>query len=96
MDVHAIRELVLNDRFHLTQHAQDELANENLRLDDVATALLSGEIINEDVDPDRGAEWLVEGMNWMKETIRAKVALDDEGDLIVITLYSRRQQRRTR
>jgi len=95
VDIHEMRELVMGERFHLTDHAQNELKREGFRLEDVASTILSGTVIDEDSKSEVGTEWLVEGMNWMKETIRTKVTVDNAGDLIVITVYPRRQRRRT-
>lgn len=93
MDIYTLREKVLSGQYQVSKHADLERIREGLAVGDLVTVILSGNIIAEDIDPDRGTEYLVEGITWTKKRLRVKVGIDDEGEVIFITVYSRKRKR---
>lgn len=56
----SIRECIREGRYDETDHAWDEMADDNLLLVDVETAILTGEIVRVDTDDPRGTVYVVE------------------------------------
>ena len=63
---------------------------EGFTVDDLVSCIVSGEIVDEDSDPERGMEYLIEGQLWTKQRLRVKLGIDDEGDIVFITVYPRK------
>ena len=61
MDIYDIRDKVLNDKFLLTEHTDEQRNNDNLSVDDLVSAIFSGEIVEEYFDDPRGPECLIRG-----------------------------------
>jgi hypothetical protein len=93
VDIHTLREKVLAGQYQVSRHADIERTRESLAVGDLVTAILSGDIIAVDVDPERGIEYLVEGSTWTKERLRVKIGIDDAGEVIFITVYPRKRKR---
>lgn len=94
MDIYDIRDKVLNDRFLLTEHADEQRINDNLSVDDLVSAILSGEILEEYFDDPRGPECLIRGFAQDGRVTCLVVGYDDEENVIIITVYVRRRRRR--
>jgi hypothetical protein len=94
MDIHDIRDKVLNGRFLLTEHADEQRNNDNLSVDDLISAILGGEILEEYFDDPRGPECLIRGLAQDKRVTSLVVGYADEGNVIIITVYVRRRRGR--
>jgi len=94
MDIYDIREKVFNSKFLLTEHADEQRYNDNLSVDDLVSAILSGEILEEYYDDPRGIECLIRGFAQDKRVTYLVVGYDDEENVIIITVYVRRRKRR--
>jgi hypothetical protein len=77
MDIHDIRDKVLNDKFLLTEHADEQRSNDFLS------------IVEEYFDDPRGSECLIRGFAQDKRVTCLVVGYDDEDNVIIITVYVR-------
>jgi len=96
MDIYDIRNKVFNNRFLLTEHTDEQRNNDNLSVDDLVTAILSGEIVEEYFDDPRGPECLIRGLGQDKRETYLVVGYDDEENIVIITVYVRHRRRRER
>lgn len=88
MDLSKIQAAAKNRRHLLTEHAEDELVEDNLRLEDVVKSLMEGEIIEDYPDDFPFPSCLVYGKNERGEPIHSVWAFDDKKNLaILITTY---------
>ncbi len=94
MDIYDIRDKVLNDKFLLTEHTDEQRNNDNLSVDDLVSAIFSGEIVEEYFDDPRGPECLIRGFAQDKRLTYLVVGYDDENNVIIITVYVRRRRLR--
>jgi hypothetical protein len=87
-DLERIRNAVLDQRYTLTEHAYDEMENDNLDVLDVESAVLTG-IIDEVLTMDpRGTRFVVVGNATDQQTPVGVVARFVEHDqLLIITVY---------
>jgi hypothetical protein len=84
-----IRDCVREGRFDLTDHAWDEMADDNLLLVDVETAILTGDIIRVDKDDPRGTVYVIHGTTTTRENkIGVAVRFDAVRQMLIITVYS--------
>lgn len=56
-----IRAAIRNAAYDMTVHAVEEMAEENLDLNDVETAILNGRLIKAEKDEPRGTRYTVHG-----------------------------------
>jgi hypothetical protein len=85
-----IRELVRESRYEMTDHAWDELAEDNLLLIDIETAILTGEVVREDKGDPRGTVYIIEGLGADRETsVGVAVRFNERENVLVITAYER-------
>jgi hypothetical protein len=83
-----IRELIRQGRYDLTDHAWDEMVDDNLLLVDLETAILTGEIVSEDSGDPRGTVYKIHGVGTDRKTkVGAAVRFNDERDALIITVY---------
>lgn len=83
-----IRDLVRQGRYDVTDHAWDEMADDNLLLLDVETAIFTGVIVREDTGDPRGIVYVIEGVGTDRMTrVGAAVRFNDRQDALVITAY---------
>jgi hypothetical protein len=83
-----IRDLVRQGRYDVTDHAWDEMADDNLLLLDVETAILTGVIVREDKGDPRGTVYVIEGVGADRATpVGAAVRFNERQDALVITVY---------
>ena len=81
-----IREQADNDAFHVTQHAQQEMAEEDIVLEDVLQALGSGQILEHYPEHLRGACCLLCGYTDQGRPLHV-VCTTAQPLLILITVY---------
>jgi hypothetical protein len=83
-----IRNAVLDQRYTLTEHAYDEMAEDNLDVLDVESAILTGEINQVLTKDPRGTRYVVIGNATDQKTSVGVVARFVEHDrLLIITVY---------
>jgi hypothetical protein len=93
VDIETLREKVLAGRYQVSMHADIERQREGIAVGDLISCVMSGEVVAEDVDPERGMEYLVEGTMGTKERLRVKLGIDDADEIVFITVYRRKQKR---
>ena len=83
-----IRRLTRDGSYDVTDHGYDEMADDNLLLVDVETAILTGAIVREDKDDPRGTVHVLEGIAADRTTpvgIAVRFARPDR--LLIVTAY---------
>ena len=87
-EIERIRNAVLDRRYTLTEHAYDEMAEDNLDVLDVESAILTGEIDKVLTMDPRGTRYVVIGKATDQETQVGVVGRFVQHDqLLVITVY---------
>jgi hypothetical protein len=87
-DLERIRNAILDHRYTLTEHAYDEMDEDNLDVLDVEAAILTGQIDQVLTRDPRGPRYVVIGKATDQQTSVGVVARFVEHDqLLVITVY---------
>ena len=87
-ELERIRNAILDHRYTLTEHAYDEMAEDNLDVLDVESAILTGEIDKALTMDPRGTRYVLIGKATDQETPVGVVARFVEDDqLLIITVY---------
>ena len=81
-----IRVQVRSGNIRLTQHAQQEMVEEDIALDEVLEALVQCQIIENYPRHSRGACCLISGLTQMKRAIHV-LCTTGQSPLIIITVY---------
>ena len=84
----AMREAAAAPRVYLTEHARDEMADDRLSFRDVIHCILTGEIVEDQYDADRGESKYVifgDGCNEDEMAVVAKLTYNQTA--VVITVY---------
>lgn len=81
-----LREQAAHEAVRITQHAQEEMAAEDVLLDDVLQAIASGEILEDYPEHRRGACCLVGGYTAERRPLHV-VCTTAQPLLIIITVY---------
>jgi hypothetical protein len=83
-----MREKIRDLEYVMTLHAEEEMENDGLSIFDIENAILTGEIIERQNDPETG-EWkyLVGGKTLDEEDIIVVGKLGKTDKLIIITVY---------
>lgn len=83
-----IRDAILAGRYALSEHAYDEMDEDNLDVLDVETALLSGRIEQTLTRDPRGTRYVVVGTGCDEvTTVAVVVRFVERKQLLVITVY---------
>ena len=83
-----IRNAILDHRYTLTEHAYDEMAEDNLDVLDVESAILTGEIDQGLTMDPRGTRYVVIGNGTDQETpVGVVVRFVEREQLLVLTVY---------
>jgi hypothetical protein len=83
-----IHKLVRDGHYDVTDHAWDEMADDNLLLVDVETAILTGEIVREDRGDPRGTVYVMEGVGTDRRTpVGIAIRFTERNNALVITAY---------
>ena len=87
-ELERIRNAILDQRYTLTEHAYDEMAEDNLDVLDVESAILTGEIEKTLTKDPRGTRFVVVGTATDQETLVGVVVRFVELDqLLILTVY---------
>ena len=87
IDVAYLRAAVLEERYEVSQHAEQGRLNDTLLIQDVENAILSGEIIESYPDDARGPSCLICGTSVSRLPVHVVVGFLPSGWLRVITVY---------
>ena len=83
-----IRKLVRESAYDVTDHALDEMADDNLLLVDVETVILTAKTAREDNTDPRGTVYVIEGVAADRKTrVGVAVRFKAEDKLLIITAY---------
>jgi hypothetical protein len=83
-----IRNAILDSRYTLTEHAYDEMAEDNLDVLDVESGILTGEIDQVLTMDPRGTRYVVIGSATDQQTpVGVVVRFVDRDQLLVLTVY---------
>ncbi len=87
-ELERIRNAILDHRYALSEHAYDEMDDDNLDVLDVESAVLTGEIDEVLTKDSRGTRYVIVGTATDEQTAVAVVARFLEPDrLLIITVY---------
>ena len=87
-DLERIRNAILDGRYTLTEHAYDEMAEDNLDVLDVESAILTGEIDKVLTRDPRGTRCVVIGKATDQNTpVGVVVRFVEHDQLLIITVY---------
>jgi hypothetical protein len=87
-ELERIRNAILDHRYTLTEHAYDEMAEDNLDVLDVESAILTGEIDQVLTKDPRGTRYVVLGNATDQATaVGVVVRFVEHDQLLVLTVY---------
>jgi hypothetical protein len=87
-ELERIRSAILDHRYTLTEHAYDEMAEDNLDVLDVESAILTGEIDQTLTKDPRGTRYVVIGNATDQETpVGVVVRFVEHDQLLILTVY---------
>ena len=83
-----IRDAIIRGEYDLTRHAVEEMAEDDLIIFDVESALLDGGIVNTQVDDPRGPRYTIIGLAQDGKTEVGVVGrFAETGVYLIITVY---------
>ena len=82
-----IRQKVIDGDYFLSQHAREEMHDDNLERDDVAQAILRGRIERRFTADPRGTRYCLVGPARDGRPVNVVLRFHEGGGLIVITVY---------
>ena len=83
-----IQRLISNGHYEVTDHAYEEMADDDLLLVDVETAILTGSIVREYKGDPRGTVYAVEGTGSDRQLfVGVAIRLNERGNALIITAY---------
>lgn len=89
-ELERIRNAVLNGRYVLTEHAYEEIEEDNLDVLDIESAILTGEVEQVLTRDPRGTRFVVVGKATDQETsVGAVVRFFQHDQILVITAYEK-------
>jgi len=83
-----IRQKILDSDYLLSQHAREEMHDDNLEREDVVQAILRGRIAKRFTADPRGTRYRVAGPARDGRTANVVLRFHEGGGLIVITVYA--------
>lgn len=83
-----IQDAIINGEYDLTRHAVDEMAEDDLGILDIESAILSGEIAKTEIDDPRGPRYTLVGVAEDRKTEVGVVGrFTETGIYLIITVY---------
>ena len=87
--IRQVRQLVLERRYVVTLHAYDEMAANSLSLWDVESALLNGEILEQQRDRQSAElKYRIGGRSLDGRSLEVVAKIGPTGRLVIITVYA--------
>ncbi len=75
-------------KYEMTQHANDEMAEENLDISDIEISILRGKITKIEKDDPRGTKYTIKGITKNNKTLAATVGrFTTTGKYRIITVF---------
>ena len=72
----------------MTYHAVEEMAEDNLRVCDIESAVLTGKIIKKEKDDPRGVKYVIKGLDTFQSIPIGVVGrFKETGVFLIITVY---------
>ncbi len=84
-----IRQKILDRKYYLSDHAEDEMRADNLERADVEHAILHGEIEKRFKNDSRGTRYRIVGATRDGREMRVVCRFHEVADLIIITVYAK-------
>ena len=86
--IEQIQALVRGWDYEVTDHAYEEMADDDLLLTDVETAILTGTIVREDKGDPRGSVYVIQGIGIDRQSaVGAAVRFNEQENVVIITTY---------
>lgn len=86
--IERIRAVILRGDYDLTRHAIDEMAEDNLGIFDLESAILNGNIVKTETDDLRGTRYTIIGLAQDQRTEVGVVGrFAETGIYLIITVY---------
>jgi len=83
-----IHNAIRNGNYDITHHAVEEMAEDNLGIFDVESAILNGQIKHIQKDDPRGIKYVIEGLGMDQSTPVGVVGrFKETGIFLIITVY---------
>ncbi len=83
-----MRRAVRAGRVVMTNHAVKEMKRDGLDFDDIVNAILTGEIVKQQFDPERNEDkYIIYGDALNKDEIGLAAKLGYNKDIVIITVY---------
>ena len=83
-----IRRKIIDRKYYLSTHAEEEMVNDQLERSDVENAILKGKIDKKFTRDRRGTRYRIEGPAIEGRPIHVICRLRERGDLIIATVYA--------
>ena len=74
--------------YYLSEHAEEEMLDDDLDREDVENAILKGRIEKKMTQDARGTRYRIEGPAWDGRRIHVVCRFREESSLIIITVYA--------
>jgi hypothetical protein len=87
--IERIREKIRLREYDMSAHAMEEMAEDELDVIDVETAIGNGRITRSEKDDPRGAKYVVEGIGFdRKKSVGVVGRFTNTGRYLIITVYA--------
>lgn len=87
MDIARVKALVRQRRYKTSHHAEVEREAETITIDDIKTAILEGELLEDYPDDPRGHSCLMLGTTEDGRPLHIVLTILDQEEVLIITVY---------
>jgi Domain of unknown function (DUF4258) len=85
--IEQIREKIRIGEYDMTAHAMEEMAEDQLDIQDIEQAILNGKLIRSEKDDPRGTKYIVEGVGNQRPAVDVVGRFTTTGRYLIITVY---------
>lgn len=86
--IEKIRDAIRTGNYDMTCHATEEMAEDELGIFDIKSAILSGKVIKKEKDDPRGVKYVIKGVGTNQTTPIGVVGrFKETGVFLIITVY---------
>ena len=82
-----IRQKIIDRKYYLSSHAEEEMLDDELERKDIENAILKGRIEKKMTKDIRGTRYRMEGPTLDRRLIQVLCRFKEEANLIIITVY---------
>lgn len=86
--IQKIRQKIIERKYYLSAHAEEEMADDNLEREDVENAILKGKVEKKLTHDIRGTRYRIEGLSKDGRPVHVICRFKEDGFLIIITVYA--------